>query len=338
VAEPRLYLRGRVWWTWWNGADGARIQLSTGCRDRKAARERALQLERDFVAAGGVRPREALTLKDACATELEHLREAGRAEATIRAATYHARHLIEVLAPDTPLIRIDHAACVQYAQTRLKQGASKHTTRKEVGFLEQTHRRCAKLALFVPTTPADALMPDLLEGHYVPRERWLTRAEFTKLRAQLALDRVDYVDALVHLGVRWGELLSLTADNYDAKSRTLRVAGTKTARSKRSLPANTTAHEILTRRADQAPAAGALFAPWGSARRDIHRACERAGVEPCGPHDLRRTCAQWMLDAGVPERTIADWLGHTTTTLVRNTYAQRIAIDALRDAANHLVR
>ena len=42
---PRLYKRGRVYWTWYY-ASGKRFDRSTGCRDRRAAEAVALRLER----------------------------------------------------------------------------------------------------------------------------------------------------------------------------------------------------------------------------------------------------------------------------------------------------
>jgi integrase len=39
---------------------------------------------------------------------------------------------------------------------------------------------------------------------------------------------------------------------------------------------------------------GFLFRRWTNVRRDLNEACERAGIAPCSPNDLRRTCATWL--------------------------------------------
>lgn len=44
---------------------------------------------------------------------------------------------------------------------------------------------------------------------------------------------------------------------------------------------------------------GAMFTPWSNVRRDLHAACKRAGIAPCSPNDLRRTFADWLVEAGV---------------------------------------
>lgn len=335
MPEPRLYQRGRVWWTWFIDAQGTRHQLSTKCRDKRAARERALQLERDVAAAGGVAPRAQHTIHEALAAAIEQQQHAGRSPATVRAATYHARHLLEHIDPATPLIAVTAATTSDYARARLGQGASKHTVRKEVGFLVQSARRASKLGRYVPVLAPDALMPDELEGHYTPRDRWLTTEELTALLAGLPEDRRDYVLAIVHLGLRSGELFAVTAGDFD--DGVLRVRGTKTAKARRSVPASERIAPILEARKSAARGADELLFPaWTNARRDLRAACKRAGIDPCGLHDLRRTHAQQLLNAGVPERVIADLLGHTTTTLVRSTYASKVALDQLRDAVNRL--
>jgi integrase len=58
---------------------------------------------------------------------------------------------------------------------------------------------------------------------------------------------------------------------------------------------------------------GLLFLPWQNVRRDLAQACDRAGIEPCTPNDLRRTCATWLRQAGAAPDLIAPVMGHTDT-------------------------
>lgn len=86
-----------------------------------------------------------------------------------------------------------------------------------------------------------------------------------------------------------------------------------------------------------------LLPAWPNSQRDLAAACRRAGPCPCGrtpgeactrrackrpgippvtSNDLRRTFASWLVQAGVPTRTVADLMGHTSTRMVDKVYGQ----------------
>ena len=73
----------------------------------------------------------------------------------------------------------------------------------------------------------------------------------------------------------------------------------------------------------------------GSIKTGFNAAVERAGIEHCTPHDLRRTAGRFMAEAGVPIEEIAEYLGHTNPNITRSTYA-RFSPDYLRKAAGSL--
>ncbi|MDO6460897.1 site-specific integrase [Granulosicoccaceae sp. 1_MG-2023] len=47
-------------------------------------------------------------------------------------------------------------------------------------------------------------------------------------------------------------------------------------------------------------------------RRSFATACRRAGIEDFHIHDLRHTCAAWLVTAGVPLTEVRDLLGHSS--------------------------
>lgn len=79
---------------------------------------------------------------------------------------------------------------------------------------------------------------------------------------------------------------------------------------------------------------GGMLSP-DSARHGFERMLRNAGLPHMRFHDLRHSAATLLLAAGVPIRTVADVLGHSTTTLTLNTYAhpvsemQRAAADTM---------
>ncbi len=50
--------------------------------------------------------------------------------------------------------------------------------------------------------------------------------------------------------------------------------------------------------------------------------CTRLAIEPVSPNDLRRTTAQWLVDAGVEPFLVAAVLGHKDTRMVERVYGK----------------
>ncbi|RJE88105.1 tyrosine-type recombinase/integrase [Paracoccus onubensis] len=73
----------------------------------------------------------------------------------------------------------------------------------------------------------------------------------------------------------------------------------------------------------------------GSIKTGFNAAVERAGIEHCTQHDLRRTAGRFVAEAGMPIDEIAQYLGHTNPIITRSTYS-RFSPEYLRKAANAL--
>jgi integrase len=66
-------------------------------------------------------------------------------------------------------------------------------------------------------------------------------------------------------------------------------------------------------------------------RRDLGDACNRAGIDPVSPNNLRRTYASWLKQRGVDSAVVAKLLGHTSTRMVDLVYGH-LADDTLAAA------
>jgi integrase len=320
----RLYLRGKTYWCWGYDVDGKRWRESTHQREPQAAKLAAREIARRFAADPDRARAQKLTLDRALTALLDSMLRRGREPATIRAAEYHCRHLITDMDRARPMNTIDLAETTRYLAVRLEKGASRHLVAKELRTLQQAWRRLAKLG---ELPPCPDLIPDELGTVYTPRRRWLTRAEYDALLGALAPqkagkqgglrhqteDRRDYLTAYCFAGVRKTELFDYQRErDLNEKQAELHVRGTKTDEADRIVPLAPEALAVFRRRE--------RFPVWHTVVRDLKRACERAGIPPATPNDLRRTFCSWLCQAGVHERVCADLMGHADTTMVRAVY------------------
>lgn len=160
-------------------------------------------------------------------------------------------------------------------------------------------------------------------------------------------------------GLRWGDLLGLTTDDFDSDSRRLRVdrqivetkgsfevGHPKTKKSRRVVVLPSTVTAALERHIDaHCPDGGFLFLTskgthphrsnfsthfWQPALRD-------AKVPHARFHDLRHTAASLLIDAGANPLVVQHRLGHQNISTTLGTYghlmehADESAADALDD-------
>jgi integrase len=181
-----------------------------------------------------------------------------------------------------------------------------------------------------------------------PRETFLTREQVEAISAAMtsppyaSLGSSTYAALTVFLaytGLRFGEAAGLRAKRVDVLGRRLLVAevmqevgGVRTAKAHsksgrdRTVPLADRAAEVLAAHLAAHPAAGdelVFRSKTGGPisrshyRAAFRRACVKAGVPLCRPHDLRHTCASWLVQAGVSIEEIARILGHASSATTR---------------------
>jgi integrase len=160
------------------------------------------------------------------------------------------------------------------------------------------------------------------------RVRWITQREACKLvttarHESQAPYLADLIMVALHTGLRRGELLDLEWSRVDLKRRLLHLfPHHQKGRKHSTVPLNGPAKEALLRRAGYR-ASICPDSPWvftkrgerlGSVKKAFATACRKAGIEDFTFHDLRHTCAAWLVQAGVPLRTVAEILRHASIT------------------------
>jgi integrase len=171
-------------------------------------------------------------------------------------------------------------------------------------------------------------------------------------------DRLEALYVLaVHTGMRQGELLALKWEHVDLDAGVLRVRGTKTARSRRTVKLSQTALDALTSHLTRqlgeidrvgnawrenglvfASEIGAPLNRHNLTQRSFRPLLERAGLPRVRFHDLRHTCATILLSKGVHAKFVQELLGHATIAIPLDTYSHVLpgmggsTADAMDDA------
>jgi integrase len=72
----------------------------------------------------------------------------------------------------------------------------------------------------------------------------------------------------------------------------------------------------------------------GDVKKSFDTACKRAGISDFPMHDMRHTCAAWLVSSGVSLIEVRDLLGHSTIKMTER-YAH-LAPENLRKAVRTL--
>lgn len=210
-----------------------------------------------------------------------------------------------------------------YCEHRKRKGIKPATINRELTLLSSAinfGRRELEWEIPNPVTGRKLKEP---EG----RTRWITEAEAQTLldeagRARQTPHLVDFIKLALHSGCRSGELLGLEWRRVDLSEKLIHLEGEHTKNGKRrSVPLNQAAFDVILNRArfraENCPGSPWVFSHANGERvqavkRSFKTACSRAGIEDFRIHDLRHTCAAWLVSKGVALPEVRDLLGHST--------------------------
>jgi integrase len=155
------------------------------------------------------------------------------------------------------------------------------------------------------------------------RERVLTDEELTVLMTATT-DRTPFSDlirVLMHTGMRRGEAANLQPRDLDFDAATIRVRSeVSKTRQSRLIPIDEAIEPMLRERASRVDREGYVFGDGSDYRRPFSGWGKRVAAlvkvmpegEPWTLHDIRRTVATRLYEAGIDVLTVEDLLGHTT--------------------------
>jgi integrase len=212
-------------------------------------------------------------------------------------------------------------------------GNSPKTIRNKHGFLSAALAKA--VPEHIPSNPA--------AGRRLPRGkgdademRMLTRAEFASLLEATTEPWRPLLLFMVTSGARWGEVAALKPGDVDRKTGAVKIRRAwkyssngyeigppKTKRSRRIIhvPARVLEQLDYSNEYLFTNRAGGPVRYQGFRRRVWDKAVERAQLDPPPtPHDLRHTCASWMLTGGVPITVVSRHLGHESIKITVDTY------------------
>lgn len=249
--------------------------------------------------------------------------------------------------PLAAITEVDIAEWVKHLQAR---GNKPKTIKNKHGFLSSALGRAVPKHL--PANPA--------AGRRLPQAvgdddemRALTREEFSALLAATTEYWRPLLEFLVASGARWGEAVALKPTDIDRTTGTVRIrrawnyssAGyqigpPKTKHSRRDIKVPARVLYLLDYSGDWLfvnRTGGPVRYP-GFRHRVWDKAVARAGLlPPPTPHDLRHTCATWMLNGGLPPSVVSRHLGHEGIQITVDIYgdvdpsAAQMAADFMDD-------
>lgn len=310
-----------------------------------------------------------ITLDQALEVLGAHKERKGASDATMSKLSSKGSQLRTYFGPARDVLTISLAETTAYMDKRRHDGVKDSTIELELRELRAALRRLKALGRY-HREPA-GIWPEELPRKFPSRKRWLPFEQFQQIVAHMRGPKAywreqrhgkgrhggqerrrqlvehkqhagrDWSEHLVmytYTSMRWSELYKPEAPDIDGDQ--IRIRGTKTEESDRWVPLHPEALRIVQDRATRFPS-GPLF-PMTSPTMDAERiawwralrnACRHVGVPHASTNDLRRTFCSWCFQNGVSMELVIKWMGHTSSKMVLEVYAQPSAEQGRREIA-----
>jgi integrase len=311
-----------VWWVSYIDPGGQRVRRSTGTTDRKEAEALDAKWRLEAYKSQQWDEKPSYTFDELMLAYIKATEKMKRGPERDKCSL---KHLYPVFT-GRAINEIKSMDVRSYISTRRLEGAAARTINKEVGLFSSAINYANREWGWEVPNPAERCKQREPEG----RVRWLTRGESDALlraagRDYRARHLPDFIRLALHTGCRKGELLRLEWRRVDLQAGLIYLEAEHTKSGKRrSVPLNAEAHAAIMNRLRYRDK-HAADSPWvfchsdGKRILNVHNsfstACRKAGIEDFRIHDLRHTCAAWLVTAGVPLTEVRDLLGHSTINM-----------------------
>jgi integrase len=301
-------------WTIQYYVRGKRVREATGLTDYKGAQQKLTQRLGQIDKGEYIeRPGKPVTVAEL----FEGLRRSYRVNGrrSLRSVELRWKHL-QVLA-DYLAINVTTSRLNNYVDQRLKEGASNASINRELSAL----KTCFHIGFGEAQFPRIPKFPHLTE-HNV-RSGFVSADQFGRLiqHAHHLWLRL-FLECAFSYGWRRSELLSLKVEQVDLLTKTIRLDPIQT---KNARPREVAMTAVVYELAKQAVVGKApedcLLTRGKKPIKDFRDAwtklCTKASVKGLLVHDLRRSAARQMRQAGVAETTIMDMAGWETRAMFK---------------------
>jgi integrase len=325
---------------------GYTLQVN-GKQERRVCKEWTKEQARDALAErilerdAPKEPPKPKTLGEVAQDYLDYKR--GKGKRSIDRDAEILGHLQRHLGKDTPLTEITGQRIAQYEKDsiteaeRLKRPLTPSTMNRKLALLRHL-LRLAEAWGYIEKVPKVRLAKEP-EG----RLRFLAEDEIHRLfsacqtKARKSPYLLSIVTLALHTGMRKGEILGLTWERVDFSRGVILLEQTKSGR-RREIPMSQAVYDALSSLPGPKEE-GLVFrkrngAAWGNIRTAFEGACREAKIHDFRFHDLRHTCASWLVMEGRSLKEVQEILGHHSFTMTLK-YAH-LSPDRLREAVTSL--
>ncbi|MES1993175.1 MAG: site-specific integrase [Pseudomonadota bacterium] len=306
-----IYRRAKSahWWVRFS-VGGVKTRRSSGTSDRAAAEEFETRLRNDLWRQSklGEKPRytwaEAVTKWQAEAQTRGRDRDRQRLE-------WFAQYL-----NDLPLSQIGREI-IDRLRTLKATESSPSTANRHMALLRMILRKAHRDWDWIDRTP---VVPMFRLERAEPR--FLTRAQFSKLKKHLPVHLKDLAEFSVETGLRMRNATGLTWNEVDLRRALLIVPAARAkAGETLSLPLSQAAVQVL-RRQKKVRGQDHVFLFRGQSYDDANGATFKAAAKQAGVpwlrwHDLRHTWASWHIQSGTPPHVLQELGGWASLAMVQ---------------------